>query len=267
MPIEYLIALVALAAMEIVLGIDNLVFIAILSGRLPPPQQPLARRVGLLVAMGTRIALLFAITFVMGLEKYTLIEVTALPLPEGIEQWLGAEVREEINHITGKDVILLVGGLFLIGKATLEIHKKMEGDDHHEQAPKAGAAFLAVVAQIALLDVVFSIDSVITAVGMVPDPNSMLGMGVMITAIVLAVGVMMVSAGRVSAFIEKHPTLKMLALAFLILIGVMLVAEAIGTKIEKGYIYFAMGFSLFVEFLNLRVRILRGKRPAKAEAA
>jgi predicted tellurium resistance membrane protein TerC len=254
---ENLIALVALAAMEIVLGIDNVVFIAILSGRLPQAQQAAARQTGLLLAMGSRIALLFAITAVIALDDVHIFKLSNLGL---FTDWL--HKHEEIDAITWKDLILFVGGLFLIGKATFEIHEKMEGTHHGAKKP-AVAGFASVVIQIALLDIVFSIDSVITAVGMVPNAETNpYAMYVMITAIVIAVGVMLVFAGRVSAFIEKHPTLKMLALAFLILIGVMLVAESIGTEIEKGYIYFAMGFALFVEFLNLRVRLLRQPKPA-----
>jgi predicted tellurium resistance membrane protein TerC len=268
---ENLIALVALAAMEIVLGIDNIVFIAILSSRLPQAQQAAARQVGLLLAMGTRIALLFAITWVLGLDKHPLFQLSSLPMPEGLHDWLLDHAREEINRVTWKDLILLAGGLFLIGKATFEIHEKMEAS-HHGGTKPAMSGFVAVIVQIALLDMVFSIDSVITAVGMVPKADkpeeNPYAIYVMVTAIVIAVGVMLIFAGRVSAFIEKHPTLKILALAFLILIGVMLVAESIGTEIEKGYIYFAMGFAIFVEFINLRIRSMRQHaedRAAKAE--
>lgn len=223
---DALAALVTLAAMEIVLGVDNLVFIAILSTRLPREQQPLARRVGLGAALLTRVALLFAITWIMGLTR---------PLFELGRPW------------SGRDLILLGGGLFLIFKATREIHDKLEGGAH--RAPGGGrAGFAGVVTQIMLLDIVFSLDSVITAVGMAED------LWVMVTAVVAAMVVMLVSMEAVTAFIERHPTVKILALSFLLLIGVLLVAEGMGRHIEKGYVYFAMAFSLFVELLNMRYR-------------
>ncbi|MEQ8790180.1 MAG: TerC family protein [Pirellulaceae bacterium] len=257
---ENLIALVALTAMEIVLGIDNIVFIAILTTKLPQQQQAIARQAGLAVAMLSRIGLLFALSWILGLDK-PIFEFTQLGITS-LDEWLKG--HEHVNGVSWKDLILLAGGLFLIGKATFEIHEKLEGSAEHQATTgKAVAGFASVVAQIALLDIVFSIDSVVTAVGMVNEPSK--NLWVMVVAIVLAVGVMLIFAGRVSAFIEKHPTLKMLALSFLILIGVMLVAEAIGTPIEKGYIYFAMGFALMVEFLNLRIHALRQKKtPRKA---
>jgi predicted tellurium resistance membrane protein TerC len=258
---ENLIALLALSAMEIVLGIDNIVFIAILTTKVPKAQQAAARQTGLALAMVTRIGLLFALTWILGLDE-PFFRFTQLGLPWA-EQWL--EQHHHVNGVSWKDLILLAGGLFLIGKATFEIHEKLEGHAEEQSSKaKAVAGFVAVVVQIALLDIVFSIDSVVTAIGMVNNPSA--NLWVMILAIVLAVGVMLIFAGRVSAFIEKHPTLKMLALSFLILIGVMLVAEAIGTPIDKGYIYFAMGFALAVEFLNLRIRSLRHK-PAEHEAS
>ena len=224
---DALAALVALTAMEIVLGIDNLVFIAIVASKLPAAQQPRARLLGLAVALGLRLALLFTLKWLMGLTK-PFATLAGVPL-------------------SGKSLILLLGGLFLIGKSTYEIHNKLEGG--HEGRPvKAVASFWWVVAQIALIDMVFALDSVITAVGMARQ------LWVMVTAIVLAMLVMLVSAAPVSHFINRHPTLKILALSFLLLIGVMLVTEGFGKHIERGYIYFAMGFSLFVELLNMRLR-------------
>jgi len=243
-------ALIALTAMEIVLGIDNIVFISVVSSRLPVDQQPLARRVGLLAAMGTRILLLLTITWVMGLTK-PLFHLSGTGL---FGDWL--QHHPEINRISVRDLILLVGGLFLIRSSVVEIHEKIEGThEEHGTAPAAG--FWNVIVQIAILDIIFSLDSVITAVGMAE------AIWVMIAAIVAAVGVMMVFAGAVSRFVEKYPTVKMLALSFLLLIGVMLVAEGIGTHIQKGYIYFAMAFSLLVEMLNLRAKAKAEGRKAK----
>ncbi len=221
------IALATLTVLEIVLGIDNIVFISILAGKLRPEERGRARTIGLGLAMGTRILLLLSITWVMGLTA---------PLFTVFGQ-----------EISGRDLILLLGGLFLIGKSTHEIHDKLEGAESHGSA-KAVASFGAVLVQIALLDIVFSLDSVITAVGMAEH------VGVMIIAVVVAVGVMLVSAGPISAFVEKHPTVKMLALSFLLLIGMSLIGEGLDHHIPKGYIYFAMGFSIFVEMINLRVR-------------
>ena len=246
---EALIALIALTAMEIVLGIDNIVFIAILVGRLPEKQRALARQLGLGAAMVMRILLLLTLTWILGLTE-PLFALVDLGIPES---WLA----EEVNEVSVRDLILLVGGLFLIGKSVHEIHVKFEGHGDGQEA-KSTASFGGVLLQIAVLDIVFSLDSVITAVGMAKD------LWVMITAVVLAVGVMLIFAGTVSRFVERHPTLKMLALSFLILIGVMLVAEGIGTEINKGYIYFAMAFALGVECLKLR---LRGKTRLRAAAA
>ncbi|ABS24272.1 TerC family protein [Anaeromyxobacter sp. Fw109-5] len=222
------ISLATLAAMEIVLGIDNVVFLTILAGRLPQEQQPKARRLGLGFALATRLGLLFAISWVMGLTR-ELFSVAG-------------------QGFSGRDLILLAGGLFLIGKATFEIHDKLEVEHGPEEAKKGGASFWGVIVQIGILDIVFSLDSVITAVGMARH------LSVMVTAMVLAVGVMLVFAGPIGGFVERHPTMKMLALSFLILIGVMLVAEGFGRHVEKGYIYFAMAFSLAVELLNMRIR-------------
>jgi predicted tellurium resistance membrane protein TerC len=225
---DNLLALVTLSAMEIVLGIDNVVFIAILVGRLPEGRRETARRLGLVLALGIRVGLLFAISWLMGLTA-PLLTV------------LGRD-------ISGRDLILLGGGLFLIGKATWEIYDKLEAGHPAGAGATARAAFLWVLAQILLLDIVFSLDSVITAVGMAND------LRIMITAMVIAMLVMLASAGAVGRFIDHHPSLKILALAFLLLIGVMLVAEGMGSHMEKGYIYFAMAFSLFVEMLNMRYR-------------
>jgi predicted tellurium resistance membrane protein TerC len=226
---EIWIALLTLTALEIVLGVDNIIFISILAGKLPPAQQARARRLGLVLAMLMRIALLASLAWI--------IQLTA-PL-----------VTVLGRGISGRDLILLAGGLFLIAKSTREIHDKLEGDeDGGGGGGRAGASFRSVVGQIALLDIVFSLDSVITAVGMARQ------LGVMIAAVVIAVGVMMLSAAAISDFVHRHPTVKMLALSFLLLIGVSLIADGLGQHLSKGYIYFAMGFSVFVEMLNLRVR-------------
>jgi len=231
------IALATLTALEIVLGIDNIVFISILSDRLPRKQQARARTIGLALAMFGRVGLLLSIAWIMGLTK----DVFAV-LDEGF---------------SGRDLILIAGGLFLIGKSTFEIHEKMESGSDHPDAERIAASFTSVIVQILLLDVVFSLDSVITAVGMAEH------VPVMIAAIVIAVGVMMLSAAAISDFIGRHPTIKMLALSFLLLIGVMLVAEGFGQHVPKGYVYSAMAFSLFVEMLNIRAG--RGRRgPAAA---
>ncbi|HXH83180.1 MAG TPA: TerC family protein [Candidatus Tectomicrobia bacterium] len=222
-----LIALATLAALEIVLGVDNLVFIAIVSGRLPAAQQALARRIGLGLALLTRVALLFAISWIMSLTR-PLFSV------------LGMEV-------SGRDLILLAGGLFLIAKATYEIYAKVEAAGH-QTAAASGGGFVGVIVQIMLLDIVFSLDSVITAVGMVND------LPIMIGGIVIAMAVMLFAMEPVSRFIERHPSVSILALSFLILIGVMLVAESFDRHVPRGYLYFAMAFSLFVELLNMRYR-------------
>ena len=242
--IEAIIALLTLTALEIVLGIDNIVFIAILAGKLPEHQRDKARRVGLSLAMGIRILLLLSIAWIMGLVN-PLFHIPVFWTSEGGQ-----------FGISGRDLILLIGGLFLIGKSTFEIHDKLEGSEHGHGAGKVAASFGAVIVQILLLDIVFSLDSVITAVGMVrTDPShKWIGLTVMITAVVIAVGVMLVAAGPVAGFVERHPTMKMLALSFLLLIGVMLVVEGLHGHIPKGYIYFAMAFSLLVELMNMRLR-------------
>ena len=234
---DSLIALVALTVMEIVLGIDNIVFIAILTSRLPEEQQPSARRLGLALALVMRILLLCSLAVVVRLDT-AILTLSSLGLPE---------FNEHINEISPKDLILLAGGLFLIWKSVHEIHKKMEGAEEGQEASKQ-ISFKGVLIQIALMDIIFSIDSVITAVGMAER------IWVMIVAVMLAIGIMLIFAEPISRFVERNPTLKMLALSFLILIGVMLVAEGIGTGFSKGYIYFAMAFALGVEVLNLRVR-------------
>ena len=226
------IGLATLTFLEIVLGVDNVIFISILSGKLPEDQQKRARRIGLLGAMLTRIALLFSLAWI--------IKLTA-PLFTVV----GTE-------ISGRDLILILGGLFLMGKSVYEIHDKLEGEEGHASA-KVAASFASVIFQIMLLDIVFSLDSVITAVGMVDV------LWVMVAAVMISVGIMMASAETISNFVNKHPTVKMLALSFLLLIGMSLIMEGFEHHIPKGYIYFAMGFSVFVEMINLRLRKVSAK--------
>lgn len=233
---EIAIALLTLVALEIVLGIDNIIFISILSSKLPAEKQKQARTIGLVLAMVMRIALLFSISLIM-------------KLTEPLFSVFG-------NDISGRDIILLVGGLFLIGKSTFEIHERLEGDDHTQQAGKKKVSFGSIIIQIMLLDIVFSLDSVITAIGMVDQ------LWVMITAVVISVIFMMFTAGPVSNFVHKHPTIKILALSFLLLIGVMLVAEGFDQHIPKGYVYFAMAFSVFVEMINIRIKN-KGSKPVQ----
>ena len=234
---EAWIALATLTLLEIVLGIDNIVFISVLADRLPPDERPKARQVGLALAMLTRILLLFSLSLIIRLTE---------PLFSVFE-----------HAVSGRDLILIVGGLFLLTKATREIHHKMEGDDDEARRAGKAATFRGILIQIAILDMVFSLDSVITAVGMADD------LAVMVTAVILAVGVMMISAGPVGTFVSAHPTVKMLALSFLLLIGMSLVADGVGFHIPKGYIYFAMGFSVFVEYLNLRASKVRSSRDGR----
>jgi predicted tellurium resistance membrane protein TerC len=224
---ESWIALITLVALELVLGVDNVIFISILSGKLPPADQPRARRTGILLAVITRVLLLLSLSWIIRLETplFTVFSI----------------------DISGRDLILLVGGLFLLGKSTFEIHDKLEGQEGRASA-KVAATFASVVIQIMFLDIIFSLDSVITAVGMVND------IVIMIIAVILAAGVMIYTSGPIGDFVEKHPTIKILALSFLLLIGFTLIAEGLGQHIPKGYVYFAMGFSVFVEMLNLRVR-------------
>lgn len=226
-------ALVTLTALEIVLGIDNIIFISIQAGKLPGHLQEKARLLGLGLAMFVRIALLFSLTWLMGLTA-PLFAVAG-------------------NDISGRDLILLSGGLFLIWKSTKEIHGRLEGEEEHAAAG-AGTSFNGILVQILLLDIVFSLDSIITALGMASQ------LAVMIAAVVMAVGFMMLFSGSISAFVERHPTIKMLALAFLLMIGVALIGDGLDMHIPKGYIYFAMAFSVLVEMLNLR---MRGSKPVK----
>jgi predicted tellurium resistance membrane protein TerC len=223
------ISLLSLSAMEIVLGIDNIIFISILAGKLPAAEQPKARSIGLVLALFMRLGLLLTISWIMRLT-------------EPLFTVLGQEV-------SGRDLILILGGLFLVGKATYEIHDKLEVEhDEKTGAVRRGASFAAILTQILLLDVVFSLDSVITAVGMAP------ALVIMMLAMVIAVAVMLIFAGPIGSFVEKHPTMKILALSFLLLIGVVLIAEGMGQHISKGYIYFAMAFALLVEVINMRLR-------------
>ena len=232
---EVWIGLLTLTVLEIVLGIDNIIFLSIVSGKLPPAQQPRARRIGLSLALLLRIGLLASLAWIIRLTT---------PL------------FTVLGHgISGRDLILLAGGLFLIAKSTREIHERLEGDEPRGSA-RAPASFRNVIGQLVLLDLVFSLDSVITAVGMARQ------LGVMIAAVVIAVGVMMLSANAISDFVHRHPTIKMLALSFLLLIGVSLIADGLGQHLSKGYIYFAMGFSVVVEMLNLKLRARAGRSEA-----
>lgn len=281
--VEWIVGLTALTAMEIVLGIDNIVFITIVSAKLPKEQQPLARRLGLALALVTRLALLWLLfSIVHGGEFFDkpIFTLTGAGVPKAaVAQMSGSYERvdghdegqghtesdakqkrvidekhfDEANGISLKDLILFLGGLFLLGKSVWEIHDEL-GGAHSAQSVGGKKLFVGVLVQIAILDIVFSLDSVITAVGMVDT------LWVMVVAIILAVIVMLVFSEPISRFVENHPTLKMLALSFLILIGVMLIAEGVGAHMDKGYIYFAMSFALLVEVLNIR---LRGKAPAK----
>jgi predicted tellurium resistance membrane protein TerC len=230
---EIAIALLTLIALEIVLGIDNIIFISILAGKLPPEKQKKARMVGLAAAMIMRVLLLFSLSLIMKLTT---------PL----FNFIG-------NEISGRDIILIVGGLFLLAKSTFEIHEKLEGEDHADGKTKKVVSFTGIIIQIMILDIVFSLDSVITAIGM----TDMLW--VMITAVVVSVIFMMFTAGAVSDFVHKHPTVKILALSFLLLIGIVLIAEGFDQHISKGYIYFAMAFSVFVEMINIKIRAKRSK--------
>ena len=252
---ENLVALLTLTGLEIVLGIDNIIFIAILCGRLPHEQRDKARVIGLALAMLTRIGLLLSIQWVMGLDKHDLFTIAG-------------------HNITGKGLVLILGGLFLVGKSTLEIHHKIETGgaveavphDKHGAGRAKGKGFASVVVQILLIDLVFSLDSVITAVGMV-DAHKPGGLPTMIAAVIAAVIVMLFASGYIARFVDRHPTIKMLALSFLILIGVMLLAEGFGQHVNKNYIYFAMAFSLAVEMLNLWVRRRAGKLRNRTGAA
>ena len=239
------IAFATLTVLELVLGIDNVIFISILSGKLPPEQQARARFIGLGLALVMRILLLFSLSWVIGLVE---------PL---FTVWG--------QGVSGKDLVLLIGGLFLIAKSTHEIHGSLEGPTAHGEASRSYSGFTGVIIQIVLLDIVFSLDSVITAVGMISDQYGPNGIWIMITAVVISIIAMMAFAGPVGNFVQRHPTVKMLALSFLLLIGVMLVAEGFHQKIPKGYIYFAMAFSVVVEFLNMRLR--KGANPVELHDA
>ena len=233
------ISFLTLTLLEIVLGIDNIIFISILAGKLPAAEQAKARKLGLSLALITRVLLLMSLTWLMGLTK----PLFTLPV---------------LDHgLSGRDLILLLGGLFLIGKSVVEVHEKLEGDDGHASEGKRRVSFAAAIVQILLLDIVFSLDSVITAVGMANN------LAVMVAAVVVALGVMLVFAGAISDFVNRHPTLKMLALSFLILIGVTLVGESLGQHIPKGYIYFSMAFAFGVEMLNLRLRSKAKAKPVE----
>jgi predicted tellurium resistance membrane protein TerC len=239
-----IIALIALSAMEIVLGIDNLVFLSVLSSKLPKEQQKSARLIGLALAMGMRIALL-AFIFVILKLKAPFFYLSSLPLGDAAHAWLKAHA--EVDGLSVKDLILIGGGLFLLWKSVKEIHHLVEGQ-HDEKTVKTAPSYASVLIQVMVLDLVFSLDSVITAVGMADE------LWVMIAAVILSVIVMMIFSSSVAHFVEKNPTVKMLAVSFLVMIGAMLVAEGCGTHVSKGYVYFAMAFSLFVEILNLRAK-------------
>ncbi len=239
-----LIALVALCAMEIVLGIDNLVFLSVLSSKLPKEQQKSARLIGLGLAMGMRIALLATLFLILKM-KDPLFSLDTLPLGEAATAWLAD--RPEINGVSIKDLILIGGGLFLLWKSVTEIHHLVDGHQS-TQSTKAPPSYASVLIQVMVLDIVFSLDSVITAVGMADQ------LWVMVTAVIVSVIVMMLFSTKVAVFVEQNPTVKMLAVAFLVMIGAMLVADGCGTHVSKGYVYFAMLFALGVEILNLRAR-------------
>jgi len=248
--------LVALTAMEIVLGVDNIIFLAIVAGKLPRPQQPKARRIGLIAALGTRILLLFSLSWLLGLTK-PLFTLPHLPFFETVEA----------RGVSWRDIFLLAGGTFLIGKSVFEMHEKLEHAKKEQsgqpQVEIKAAGFAGVIVQIAIIDIVFSLDSVITAVGMVEE------LWVMVTAMLIAVGIMMVSAEPIARFVDRRPTVKILALSFLILIGVLLVAEGLGQHIDKGYIYFAMAFAVGIELVNMRLRgspnVIPGEMPGTAQ--
>ncbi len=229
-------ALLTLTALEIVLGIDNIIFISILTGKLPEQQRPKAQKLGLSLAMLTRLLLLLSLSWIMRLTT-------------PFFSLLGRD-------ISGRDLILIVGGLFLLAKSTMEIHDKLEGEEHQADSSKGAASFNGVLVQIMFLDIIFSLDSVITAVGMARQ------LGVMVAAVVVSVGIMMFFAGVVGRFVDRHPTIKVLALSFLLMIGIALVADGLSFHIPKGYIYFAMAFSVFVEMINIKVR-RNAEKPVK----
>jgi predicted tellurium resistance membrane protein TerC len=248
-----IIGLITLTLMEIVLGVDNIIFLAIIAGKLPTHQQPRARRIGLIAALATRLLLLFSLTWILGLTR-PLFTLPELPFFQSMEA----------RGVSWRDIILLVGGAFLIGKSTIEMHEKLQrpAEGHAGKAVAAAASFASVIAQIAIIDIIFSLDSVITAVGMVED------IWVMVVAMLIAVGIMMVAAEPIARFVDNWPTIKVLALSFLILIGVLLVAEGLGQHLDKGYIYFAMAFAVGIELINMRIRgsvnPIPGEMPAES---
>lgn len=241
---DWLLPLLTLTAMEVVLGIDNIIFLSILVSALPAPKQKSARLLGLALALGARLALLLGIKWVMGLSTALFHWSSIGWVPDG---WVESH---HVDDVTGRDLVLFFGGAFLIGKSVLEIHKKTMGGEEEEVAESARRAesFGGIIFQIIVLDLVFSLDSVISAIGMVKE------VWIMVVAMIVAVAFMAVFAGKISGFIEKNPTFKMLALSFLVMIGVVLVAEGLGTHIGKGYIYGSMAFALLVELLNMRAR-------------
>lgn len=277
---DFLVPLIALASMEIVLGIDNLVFITIVTSRLPPERQPLARKLGLGVALISRLLLLGLLFFLVhgdtfkrpvveltnvGVPTWLVEKITRPDISKEIQEQLPHETVEELhkkhfdeaNGISVKDILLFLGGLFLVGKSVYEIHDEIGPGGDHQTKPQAN--FTTAIIQIAIMDIVFSLDSIFTAVGMADD------LSVMVAAIVIAVIVMLVFAEPVSRFVSAHPTIKMLALSFMILIGVMLIAEGVGAHIDKGYVYFAMFFALLVELLNIGLRKKEDIKPASPE--
>lgn len=249
-------ALLTLSLLEIVLGIDNIVFISILVDRLPEEQRAKGRLLGLTLAMGARMLLLLSISWIMGLKN----ALFSIPVHPALWDMMPtAEGNGGMLGISTKDLILLGGGFFLIWKSTKEIHDKLEGDEESHSTSRAKVSFGAILVQIAMIDIIFSLDSVITAVGMVNDPSRV---SLMMVAVVISIGVMMLASGAIASFVSRHPSVKMLALSFLILIGTALMAEALHFHIPKGYIYFSMAFSLGVELLNLKLRSKTPSHPA-----
>jgi predicted tellurium resistance membrane protein TerC len=239
--VNWFFSLVTLTAMEVVLGVDNIIFLTLLVGRLPVSQREIARKLGLAVALGTRLLLLLALFWIVHTLVYPLFRLSSLGVPA---EWLP---NAEVDEVSWRDLILIGGGTFLIAKSTWELHANVEGEREKKHGVRH-AGFVLTLVEIGLLDIVFSLDSVITALGMTDER------WVMIVAMLVAVGIMMIFAGSVGRFVDRHPTVKVLALSFLILIGVMLVAEGFGQHINRGYIYFAMCFALVVELLNQRIR-------------
>ena len=248
------ISLITLTVLEIVLGIDNIIFISILAGKLPPAQQKRARTLGLMLALVTRVLLLCSIFLLTKLTGPIFPQAGSAP---AFVHWLQSALQHEFS---GKDLVMLGGGLFLLWKSVHEIHGTLEGEDH-ASSPKGAAKFGAVLVQIVIIDIVFSLDSVITAVGIGQN------IGVMIGAVVLAMIVMLAASGAISDFVNEHPTIKMLALSFLLLVGVVLIGDGLGQHVSKGYIYFAMAFSFGVEMLNIKMRTKRGVKPVDLRSA